>query len=230
MTKGVMFDKDGTLFEFGSIWSKAIEEFLVVVLANTKNPSRVSEALGVHNGLVQSDSVLSSGTIKDIGDMLVVTHVYDDEALAEQFVKKFFLDFLKNNLDLLTPIGDLVALMQRLHDEEIKVGIVTSDDLAPTELSLEYAGIAHLVDFIASGDHYPRKPDPTALHAFCEKFNLTPTDVLIVGDSRMDLELGSQAKAGVAVLSGVGDATNFEDLTKYIYPSIQEIPYLEILK
>lgn len=230
MTKGVLFDKDGTLFEFDSMWTNAIEEFMHQVLVKAEHADRLAQALGVKNGQVQPDSALSSGTIKDIATVLYDNAVFTTHDAAEEFVRVFFLEFLKNHLAQLKPIGDLRALMQGLHNEDIKVGIVTSDDYEATVISLEHAGIGDLVDFIASGDRYPRKPDPAPLVAFCQQFGLELNDVIMVGDSRMDLELGNVGKGGVGVLSGVGSATELSDLTTMIYPDVQAIPYTVLLK
>lgn len=120
--------------------------------------------------------------------------------------------------------------MENLHADDIKVGIVTSDDYEATLISLQHAGITDLVDFIASGDCYPRKPDPAPLLAFCQKFALALDDVIMVGDSRMDIELGNVAKGGVAVLSGVGTKVELADLTAMIYADVQAIPYATLLK
>lgn len=230
MTKGVLFDKDGTLFEFDSMWTNAIAEFVDQVVVDAKHPHKLAQALGIKNGVVMPDSALSSGTIKDIADVLFNNGVYQQQSDAENFVRSFFLEFLKTHLDQLKPIGDLQRLMENLHADDIKVGIVTSDDYEATLISLQHAGITDLVDFIASGDCYPRKPDPAPLLTFCQKFALALDDVIMVGDSRMDIELGNVAKGGVAVLSGVGTKVELADLTAMIYADVQAIPYATLLK
>lgn len=89
MTKGVLFDKDGTLFEFDSMWTNAIAEFVDQVVVDAKHPHKLAQALGIKNGVVMPDSALSSGTIKDIADVLFNNGVYQQQSDAENFVRSF---------------------------------------------------------------------------------------------------------------------------------------------
>ncbi|MCM0599473.1 HAD family hydrolase [Periweissella fabalis] len=229
MGKGILFDKDGTLFEFGPIWMQATVEFLEAITIRTDQKDAVVQALGMVNGELVSDSALTSGTPLDVAQILVQYHVFDTNLQAEQFVKDFFYEFLIAHLDNVKPIGDLIGLLTRLKKAGYKLGIATSDETNSTIKTLKYANVFDLFDFIATADDYPTKPNPAALYAFCQNCKLTVNDVIVVGDSRMDIQLGHFAKAGIAVLSGTSKATNFTDLTEYIYPSIQEVPYEEIL-
>lgn len=230
MTKGVLFDKDGTLFEFGPIWHQATVDFLATVTAKVANPIDLATKLGMVDGVLQGNSILTSGTPYELAHELVQAKIFNSQQSAEKFVKEFFYDFLVNNLDNVKSIGDLPALIKKLHALNYKVGIVTSDEVASTMTTLKHAGVSDLFDFIATSDDYPTKPDPTALYQFCEQLHLDSQDVIVVGDSIMDIQLGNQAAAGVAVLSGTGVRADFEELTPYIYNDIQSIPYQKILE
>lgn len=229
MGKGILFDKDGTLFEFGPIWLQATLEFLAAVDARTQDNEQVKIALGMVDGELLSDSALTSGTPGDVAAILVEYHAFATTDEAEQFVKAFFYEFLVQHLDNVKPVGDLIGLLTRLKAEGYYLGIATSDETNSTMATLKYAKVAELFDFIATADEYPTKPNPASLIAFCKRYGLELTDVIVVGDSRMDIQLGNLAKAGVAVLSGTSRSENFTDLTEYIYPTIQEIPYQQIL-
>lgn len=229
MGKGILFDKDGTLFEFGPIWMQATIEFLAAITIRTEHKDAVVKALGMIDGALISDSALTSGTPADVAMILVDHQVFTTTDQAEQFVKDFFYEFLVAHLDNVKPVGDLLGLLQRLKGQGYALGIVTSDETNSTMTTLKYAHVKDLFDFIATADEYPTKPNPAALMAFCSQCELSLTDVIVVGDSRMDIELGNYAKAGVAVLSGTSTADNFTDLTPYIYADIQAIPYQRIL-
>ncbi|MFQ5449463.1 MAG: HAD family hydrolase [Nitrospinaceae bacterium] len=60
---------------------------------------------------------------------------------------------------------------------------------------------------IIGGDSFPtRKPDPQGLRHLIRKFGLEPGEVLIVGDSPLDIETGKNARVlTCAVTYGMGD-------------------------
>ena len=46
---------------------------------------------------------------------------------------------------------------------------------------------------LGSDNGLPKKPDPTAIHHFLEKFKTSPKETVIVGDSKVDIETGKNA-------------------------------------
>lgn len=229
MAKGILFDKDGTLFAFDSLWKVATMDFLTAVTTKVAQPEVLAKKLGVVNGEIKGNSILTSGTPYELANEIFIAGGFDSQLAAEKFVKDFFYQYLVRNLANIKPFGNLGQLFSALRAKGYYLGIVTSDELQSTMTTLDYAEVTTYFDFIATSDHYPTKPNPMALTAFCEQTGLTNDDVIVVGDSIMDIKLGQQAKAGVAVLSGTGSKADFIGLTPYIYDNIQTIPYQKIL-
>jgi phosphoglycolate phosphatase len=50
------------------------------------------------------------------------------------------------------------------------------------------------VDVVGLSDKYPRKPDPTAIVASLKKHKFTMSDVMFVGDSKVDCDTAKNLK------------------------------------
>lgn len=226
-TKGILFDKDGTILDFGQTWYKALEAFEDKIEQKTpKNGRRILQALGFENGKVAANSLLASGTYFQIAEKLVTFPVFEKEnpdQLARE-IDQFFYDYLGEHLEEAQLMGDVAGLFARLVQEGFVIGIATADNLKSTQQVLEYLQLDTFVDFIASGDLYPAKPNPALLTAFCQKFDLNPDQVLIVGDSEVDISLGQYARCGILV----GAEKN--DKTLHQFQSIHDIPYESYFK
>ncbi|EGG54200.1 hydrolase, haloacid dehalogenase-like family protein, partial [Enterococcus faecalis TX1467] len=127
------------------------------------------------------------------------------------------------------PIGDLKQLFLELKRKNYKIGLATSDTLPATMLIMEYLGLTEMFDFIATGDRYLPKPDADMLQAFCQSCQLKSTEVIMVGDSLVDVFMGTcHGKAGIGVLTGNCQSTDFENFEVAYFRDIHEIPYQEL--
>jgi phosphoglycolate phosphatase len=72
---------------------------------------------------------------------------------------------------------------------------------------LEHLDCLHPFTTIIGGDSFKtRKPDPEGIQHLMEKHNLSPEEVLMVGDSALDIEAGKNADVWTcAVTYGMGD-------------------------
>ncbi|MEO2434982.1 HAD-IA family hydrolase, partial [Enterococcus faecalis] len=133
------------------------------------------------------------------------------------------------NLKKIEPIGDLKQLFLELKRKNYKIGLATSDTLPATMLIMEYLGLTEMFDFIATGDRYLPKPDADMLQAFCQSCQLKLTEVIMVGDSLVDVFMGTcHGKAGIGVLTGNCQSTDFENFEVAYFRDIHEIPYQEL--
>ena len=84
-------------------------------------------------------------------------------------------------------------------------------------------------DFIAGyNSGHGLKPGPGMLLAFAEATGIPPASVVMVGDSRHDLEVARNAGAALAVgvLTGPATRADLAPWADHILPSIEHLPAL----
>ncbi|MYK32504.1 MAG: HAD family hydrolase [Boseongicola sp. SB0670_bin_30] len=199
--EAIIFDKDGTLFDFQRSWSNAMIDLLEATVA----PDRIEAAalaLGfdLRRARFVPGSVVIAGTSIDLA-RVVAPYMQRGEQEALRLI-----DAAAERARMV-PVVDLVSCLDSLGRDYV-LGLVTNDSEAPSRRQLEAAGIADCFAFLAGCDSgHGSKPAPGPLLAFAEATAIAPERTLMVGDSRTDL-LAARA-AGmrpIAVLTGVAEA------------------------
>ena len=99
-------------------------------------------------------------------------------------------------------VDDMERLLAELHQYGIKLGLATMDNEANAHSMLQAIGAEALFDFVCGADSgHGTKPGPGMVRAFCQACGLQSNQVLMVGDSPKDLNMGRNA--GVALTVGV---------------------------
>ncbi|MGL4280729.1 MAG: HAD family hydrolase, partial [Albidovulum sp.] len=124
------------------------------------------------------------------------------------------------------PAVDLPPLYRSFRARGLKIGLVTNDAELPARLHLDRAQVAEYFDFIAGFDSgHGAKPDPGPLLAFARAEGLDPARVVMVGDSRHDLQSGRAAGMSVvAVLTGVAGRADLAPYADAVLPDIGHLP------
>jgi phosphoglycolate phosphatase-like HAD superfamily hydrolase len=230
----VIFDKDGTLIDFDSMWAGWI-----VGLA---------DALERHVGRALRDELyLALGFDAEAGHAvaggpLAATPMGELRLLTVDAVRRFagvgpvaaeeavrVAWHPPDPVALAAPLADLPALFGAIHARGARVAVATSDDRAPTMATLEALGALALVDAHACADDgIPVKPAPGMVLAVCAELGVTPGRAAVVGDAPADLEMARAAGSGlvVGVLSGVGSVDDLGPLADALIPSIASLAVL----
>ncbi|MCR8828148.1 HAD family hydrolase [Pseudosulfitobacter koreensis] len=221
--KGMIFDKDGTLFDFAATWEAWAEAFLLRVCKGDRaRASEVGSSIGfdLETGSFDRDSIVIAGTP---GEVVA--------ALAPQFpeIRQDALLEILNEEAELAPQAQavpLAPLLTALRDRGLRLGVATNDAHAPALAHLNGAGVADFFDFIAGFDSgHGGKPAPGQLLAFCDATGLDPHTVVMVGDSTHDLRAGRAANMRtVAVLTGLADAAALTPFADAVLPDIGHLP------
>lgn len=221
--RGLLFDKDGTLFDFKGSWGRWLK---VQIEQLSGGNQAMAERLCTETGYNPRDnsfnptSVVIAGTPGDIVEaMLPHLPQFDRQGLLEHLVETS----AHAAQDEAVPLTPLLA---RFNAAGLKLGVATNDAEMAARAHLASAHIETAFDFISGSDSgYGSKPAPGMQNAFCDAVALRPEQVAMVGDSTHDLLAGKAAGMyRIAVLTGVADHDELAPHADVVLESIGDIP------
>ncbi len=221
--RGILFDKDGTLFDFHATWGGWTAALLFDLTG--EDPDRAATlgaAIGydLHARRFAPDSIVIANTPDEIAQALL-PHL--PGATPTGLVNRMNLLAAQA---VLAPAVPLAPLFSGLRGRGLKLGLATNDAEAPARTHLASVGVHDLFDFVAGFDSgFGGKPAPGMLLAFADRFGLAPAQVVMVGDSRHDLIAGRAAgMRTVGVLTGMAAMAELEPLADAVLPDIGHLP------
>lgn len=222
--KGLVFDKDGTLFHYGAtwaVWCELVLEDLAEgdIVKKRELASAVGFDLDTMEFLAGSLVVgASAGEINQAWTDLLPNQSY--EAVDAVAVKH--LESLPS-----LPVCDLKTLFADMKARGIKLGLVTNDYEVGAIQQLQAENIEHLFDFVAGFDSgHGAKPAAGPLLAFGNSVGLDMNEIAMVGDSTHDLVAGraAQVQMTIGVLTGPALKKDIEYLADVVLNDISAIP------
>lgn len=136
--KAILFDKDGTLMDFHSIWIKVAEELVaecikLYQLPQSMQPTLLKE-IGVDGVFVHPRSAIAAGTSLDVAKGLCKYITSSKEEEMHEWVSEKLFALMYEHRSYMKMTADLPRILQGLKDRGFILGVVTADDFAPTEL------------------------------------------------------------------------------------------------
>lgn len=232
----VVFDKDGTLIDFHRLWAgksvAGVERLTQAIGAGASLRRDLYQTLGYdpQTGRFASQGPVitaSMNVLYVIATTVLYQHGYgwlDAHLLVEQHMASGMAEAF--GPQMLQPLADLPALFGSLNAVGVRLAVVTSDDHAPAQRTLEHFDVIDSVGVvIGADDAYPHKPAPDALLAVCTAFGVTPARAVMVGDSSTDMLMGQRAGFGlcVGVASGPMDRSVLDATAHIVIDSIAQI-------
>jgi len=201
MLDAVIFDKDGTLFDFRASWGAWTQSVLAAFAPDPAEVRRLGAVLGYDpdtHSFTRTSPVIAMTT----PEIAAILHPH---------LSGITLSDLNTRLNALSaaapmlPAVPLREVLSALKDRGMRLGLATNDTEHPARVHLAGAGVLDLFDFVSGCDSgWGGKPAPGQLMEFLRRFDLTPSRVAMVGDSRHDLDAGRAAGMhAVAVLTGI---------------------------
>lgn len=220
---GIIFDKDGTLFDFRATWDVWASGVITELAAGDHSlAQRIADAALFDLAASRFDpaSPIIAGTNREAAEAIGAALPDRSIASIETFLSA------RAAIAPLAPAVPLVAYLQDLTARSIALGVMTNDTEAGAFAHLSAADITQYFAFIAGFDSgYGAKPDAAPLLAFCAKTKLDPAHVVMVGDSRHDLVAGRAAgMRTIGVLTGTATQSDLAPLADAVLPDIGHIP------
>lgn len=222
MIKGLVFDKDGTLFDFDLSWSKwAVDTLQSFAKNDGAVAASYADAIGFdwENKAFHPDSPAIAGTLDWIVNTLAAASGRD------RISTRLYLESATASADMV-PAAPLVPLMAELQARDLALGVATNDGEVPARAHLAAHGILGVFDYVVGSDSgHGAKPGPGMITGFLEVTGLARSEVVMVGDSTHDLEAGRAAGCTtLGVLNGPAQASDLAALADAIMPDISHLP------
>jgi phosphoglycolate phosphatase len=217
--KGVLFDKDGVLFDFQKTWGAWTRGVLAEFAGEDQGlAQRLADVMDfdMETATFRPGSFVIAGTARQVAETLSAELPgWDPAALFDRL----------KHLTASAPQVEAVPLratLMGLKARGLALGVATNDSEAAAKANIASADALDAFDFVAGSDSgFGAKPAPGMCLAFAEAMDLPPENLVMVGDSTHDMDAARAAGFGrVAVLTGVASAVDLAPHADVVLPDI----------
>ena len=224
MLRGLIFDKDGTLFDFGGTWNSWARDVIADLSGGDAARARaLADAVrfDLDRGGFHPDSPVIAGTNREAAELLLTQLPGRDLAGVESYLAEAAAKAP------LVPATPLAPLLRELSEARgLHLGVMTNDAEFSARRQLRAAGVDGFFPFLAGFDSgHGAKPDAAPLLAFARQTGLAPDQIGMVGDSTHDMLAGRAAgMTCIAVLTGLAPREELAPHADVVLPDIGHLP------
>ncbi|MBC7740248.1 MAG: HAD family hydrolase, partial [Candidatus Saccharibacteria bacterium] len=167
MLDAIIFDKDGTLFDFRLSWGAFTERLLAEVAGDAVTARHLGQVLGYDattRQFTRTSPVISMTT----PEIAAILHPHLPRIGLAQLIDRMSV------LSAEAPMVPAVALrevLQSLKERGLRLGLATNDTEMPAQIHLQKAGVLDLFDYVVGCDSgFGGKPAPGQLNEFLRRF------------------------------------------------------------
>lgn len=206
--KAILFDFDGTLVDSAPGIVKTMEQTFLAMGVSVPSEAEMRATIGLP--LRQALQQLAGLTD-------------EDAAKAVEVYRKLFRVY---EVNYVTIFPEVIETLNKLHDQGIRMAIVTSRDEESLKLIADKRGLSALFEtYVTGADGFRPKPAPDMVLALLDRMHLSADEALVVGDTTFDIEMGNSAHCRtVAVTYGNHSREKLEAVKPtYIINSFNEL-------
>jgi phosphoglycolate phosphatase-like HAD superfamily hydrolase len=228
--QAIIFDKDGTLIDFSVMWGN-----WTLQLADRLHASvglDVRQALcdcygyDIARRKILADGNLTCTPMWRLRELMIEVVAASGLPVTEASCAVAKAWHVPDPVTLARPFTNIQKLFTNIHRLGIKIAIATADDRDPTQALLEAFCVKDmLTTMVCADDGIKVKPAPDMVETICQRMNVHPRNVIVVGDTVADLQMARSAEVGyvIGVLSGVGSLAHLTPLADILIDTIDTL-------
>jgi len=200
-----VWDLDGTLIHFKIDWLRARRETI-----------KILKKYGVPKHLLTVKSSILDNIRLSREYFGKAGYTNEETEVILKIVDKIVNDIEYEAALEATAVNGIEKVLEFIKDKNLKQAIYTFNTHRNAKVSLEKTGILNYFEVIVGRDHVKNaKPHPEHLTLICDKLNVKPSNIIVIGDNHRDIEgaLNVGAKS-IALKTKLTKLTNLEILKK----------------
>lgn len=237
----ILFDKDGTLIDLHYFWGKMTELRAKEVINTYNLPVETFSQLCLYLGYdINSKKMLEDG-ITALYSRSKIIEIFrnnlknlnvetSEEKLAGLFDEVSEI-FYKNIETYTKPIPSAINFVKKIKAYKLKTGIVTSDSVKSTEITIKNNHWETLFDTVVGRESSNQTKESGALTQIALKnLNSNPLTTIMIGDAPMDKLSADNSGISDTILVATGQIgeNNLKQISKYVLNDLSEILVEEI--
>ena len=222
--KAIIWDLDGTLIYFKIDYIKARRSAIKILKEH---------GISKNNLTIKKSIFENVGTARDIFKSMGFSF-----QKIEKILKKIDSEVDRIELEaakIATMMDGIDQVLKFAKNNNLKQAIYTLNTSRNARVSLEKVGLLKYFEVIAGRDNIDNpKPHPDHLLYLCEKLNVEPSEIVVIGDTSRDIEgalnIGARSIAIETKISRITNLEIFKQANKIINENEIPIKLIRILE